>query len=159
MRVVVVRVTELCVRPLVNIFYPELSGFIQPLSGEYAGRRSCLEKIPFFSGYGVEIGHLIDIVHKFQLDSVAQVNLGVRIHRNRDLSSLSKMSFSLVQVILKRLQEQNKLTAANSLNSTFLTFPLNNSSLEFEVTSNTDIERQPMASYQEYNAIHSNNKK
>ena len=54
------RVTELVARPLINLFYPELSGMIQPLAGEYAGRRTLLESIPFFTGYAVEIGHLID---------------------------------------------------------------------------------------------------
>ncbi len=58
------RVTELVARPLINLFYPELSGLIQPLSGEYAGRRSLLETIPFFTGYAVEIGHLIDVAEQ-----------------------------------------------------------------------------------------------
>ena len=56
------RVTELVARPLINLFFPELSGYIQPLAGEYAGRREHLEQIPFFTGYAVEIGHLIDLV-------------------------------------------------------------------------------------------------
>ena len=55
------RVTEICARPLINMFYPDLAGLIQPLSGEYAGRRSVLESVPFFTGYGVEIGLDIDI--------------------------------------------------------------------------------------------------
>ena len=55
------RVTELVARPLINLFFPELSGMIQPLSGEYAGRREHLEQIAFFTGYAVEIGHLIDL--------------------------------------------------------------------------------------------------
>jgi hypothetical protein len=59
------RVTELTARPLLNLFYPVLSGFIQPLSGEYGGRREALERIPFSSGYGVEIGILIDILEEY----------------------------------------------------------------------------------------------
>ena len=50
------RVTEICARPLINLFYPELAGFAQPLSGEAAGRRDLLCSVPFFSGYAVEIG-------------------------------------------------------------------------------------------------------
>ncbi|HEX9014046.1 MAG TPA: glucosyl-3-phosphoglycerate synthase, partial [Anaerolineaceae bacterium] len=63
------RVTELTARPLLNLFYPELSGLIQPLSGEYGGRRTALEQCPFFSGYGVEIGLLIDILERFGLEA------------------------------------------------------------------------------------------
>ena len=77
------RVTELVARPLLNLFYPELSGLIQPLSGEYAGRRDVLESIPFFTGYGVEIGLLVDIAKKFGLNAIAQINLERRVHTNQ----------------------------------------------------------------------------
>ncbi|MBV9790989.1 MAG: glucosyl-3-phosphoglycerate synthase, partial [Chloroflexi bacterium] len=69
------RVTELTARPLFNLFYPELSGFIQPLAGEYAGRRAVLERQPFFTGYGVETGLLIDLLHDIGLEGMAQVDL------------------------------------------------------------------------------------
>jgi glucosyl-3-phosphoglycerate synthase len=69
------RVTELTARPFINLFYPELSGLIQPLSGEYAGRRSALERLPFFTGYGVETGMLIDLLERYGLESIAQVDL------------------------------------------------------------------------------------
>ncbi|MBC7189835.1 glucosyl-3-phosphoglycerate synthase, partial [Candidatus Aerophobetes bacterium] len=82
------RVTEILVRPLLSNFYPELSGFLQPLSGEYAGRREILEKVPFRVGYGVEIGLLIDIYEQSGLFSMAQVDLDKRIHRNRSLDEL-----------------------------------------------------------------------
>ena len=62
------RVTELVARPLINLFFPELSGYIQPLAGEYAGRREHLEQIPFFTGYAVEIGHLIDLAERLGLE-------------------------------------------------------------------------------------------
>src|SRR5207247_6497116 len=68
------RVTELVARPLINLFFPELSGLIQPLSGEYAGRRSLLESIPFFTGYAVEIGHLIDVAERVGLEGLGQVD-------------------------------------------------------------------------------------
>lgn len=98
------RVTELVARPLLNLFYPELSGVIQPLSGEYAGRRHALEQIPFFSGYGVETGLLLDMLERFGLESIAQSDLEVRIHYNQPLVDLSKMSFAILQVFIARLE-------------------------------------------------------
>lgn len=100
------RVTELTVRPLINLFYPELSGLVQPLSGEYAGRRSALETLPFFTGYGVETGLLIDILAKFGVSSIAQTDLLQRIHHNQPLPSLSKMSFAIMQVVFSRLESK-----------------------------------------------------
>jgi len=85
------RVTELTARPLINLFYPELSGVIQPLSGEYGGRRAALEQLTFYSGYGVETGLLIDVFEKYGLHSIAQVDLLERIHHNQTLQALSKM--------------------------------------------------------------------
>src|SRR5690606_35040384 len=77
------RVTELMARPLITLFFPELSGMIQPLSGEYAGRRELLERLPFFTGYAVEIGLLIDILEQAGLSAIGQVDLERRIHRNQ----------------------------------------------------------------------------
>lgn len=100
------RVTELTARPLLNLFFPELSGVIQPLAGEYAGRRELLERLPFFTGYGVEIGHLIDILERYGLDRIGQVDLDTRIHRNRELGSLSPMAFAIVQVVMARVGDR-----------------------------------------------------
>ncbi|HEV2280976.1 MAG TPA: glucosyl-3-phosphoglycerate synthase, partial [bacterium] len=100
------RVTELTARPLLNLFFPELSGVIQPLAGEYAGRREMLERLPFFTGYGVEIGHLIDILERFGLDRIGQVDLGTREHRNRELGSLSLMAFAIIQVVMARVGDR-----------------------------------------------------
>src|SRR4030042_5525076 len=94
------RVTELIARPLINLFYPELSGIIQPLSGEYGARRSFLEQVPFFSGYGVETGLLIDAYEKHGLSAIAQMDLLERIHHNQDLEALGKMSFVILQDFL-----------------------------------------------------------
>ena len=69
------RVTELVVRPFFNLLFPELTGLAQPLSGEYAGRRSLLERLPFFNGYGVESGHLIDILRLFGINVIGQLSL------------------------------------------------------------------------------------
>ncbi len=97
------RVTEILVRPLFSLFYPELACLVQPLSGEYAGRRSLLEKLPFSVGYGVELGHLVDIYHTEGIEAIAQVNMDRRVHRNQSLQSLGKMSFGILQTFLSRL--------------------------------------------------------
>jgi len=103
------RVTELTARPLFNMYFSRLSGFIQPLSGEYAGRRKVLERLPFFTGYGVETGMLIDIVKKFGLKCCSQVDLKKRVHRNHPLENLTKMAFGILQVFAKRANTLGKL--------------------------------------------------
>ncbi len=103
------RVTELVARPLLSLFYPELSALIQPLSGEYAGRRSALESIPFFTGYGVEIGMIIDMRNRFGMGSLAQVDLVERVHYNQTIAALGRMSFGVMQAVLLRLQEDGKI--------------------------------------------------
>jgi glucosyl-3-phosphoglycerate synthase len=100
------RVTELMARPLLNLFWPELAGLVQPLSGEYAGRRSLLEALPFFTGYGVEFGLLVDALAARGADAIAQVDLAERVHRNQDVPALSRMAFGILQVAAKRLGEE-----------------------------------------------------
>ncbi len=99
------RVTELLARPLLNLFWPELSGLVQPLSGEYAARRQLLESIPFFTGYGVEIGMLIDTVLQRGPDAIAQVDVRTRVHRNQDLDALSRMAFGVAQAAFRRMSD------------------------------------------------------
>lgn len=99
------RVTELLARPLFNLFWPELAGLVQPLSGEYAGRRTLLEDIPFFTGYGVEIGMLIDTMLSRGADAIAQVDIKRRVHRNQHLTALSRMAFGVAQAGLRRLPD------------------------------------------------------
>lgn len=113
------RVTEILVRPILNLFYPELSRLFQPLSGEYAGRREALEQIPFFTGYGVEIGILIEMYEKFGLSKIAQVNVKRRIHRNQPLSALSRMSFGIMQAIFRKLEYYNKLYLNTKVNNIY----------------------------------------
>jgi glucosyl-3-phosphoglycerate synthase len=103
------RVTELMARPLINLFFPELSGIIQPLSGEYAGRRSLLESVPFYTGYSVEIGLLIDILDSVGLSAVGQVDLERRIHRNQPLGNLSQMSYVILQGAIRKLEERHRI--------------------------------------------------
>jgi glucosyl-3-phosphoglycerate synthase len=104
------RVSEILVRPLISIFYPELAPILQPLSGEYAARRSLLETLPFPTGYGVEIAHLIDLAQAGKLGRIAQTDLVRRIHRNRDDGELGDTAFAILRVILRRLERDGKLT-------------------------------------------------
>ncbi len=96
------RVTELTARPLLSALFPHLTGFVQPLSGEYAGRREMLEVVPFVEGYGVELGLLVDLVARFGLDAVAQVDLDVREHRNRPLDELGPQAMAVLVTGLRR---------------------------------------------------------
>jgi glucosyl-3-phosphoglycerate synthase len=97
------RVTELVARPLIGLHWPELSGFVQPLGGEYAARRALLESLPFASGYGVEFGLLVDTYRSVGLDAMAQVDLSRRKHRNSDLHKLGRMAAEILQVAESRL--------------------------------------------------------
>ncbi|GHJ54938.1 glucosyl-3-phosphoglycerate synthase [Nonomuraea sp. TT08I-71] len=100
------RVTELTARPLLNLFWPELAGFVQPLAGEYAGRREVLERVPFVSGYGVETAMLIDLLELVGLDALAQVDLGERKHRHQDTAALGRMSAQILLTAWSRLQRR-----------------------------------------------------
>jgi glucosyl-3-phosphoglycerate synthase len=144
------RVTELVARPLINLFYPDLSGFIQPLAGEYAGRRSLLESIPFFTGYAVEIGHLIDIAERVGLEGLGQVDLERRIHRNQELEGLSRMSFVIIQAIMKRLEERRRARLFAEMGSTMKLPRSGADRLGLEVIELADRERPPMIRIPEY---------
>jgi glucosyl-3-phosphoglycerate synthase len=102
------RVTELVARPLLNLLWPQLAGIVQPLSGEYAGRRVALEQVPFSSGYGVELGLLVDLAERFGMDAIAQVDLERRVHRNQDVQALGRMSFGILQAVFLRLVEEGR---------------------------------------------------
>ncbi|MFD8690407.1 glucosyl-3-phosphoglycerate synthase [Streptomyces sp. NPDC059651] len=97
------RVTELVARPLLNLHWPQLAGFVQPLGGEYAVRRSLLERLPFPVGYGVELGLLVDALHTVGLDALAQVDVGVRIHRHQDGQALGRMAAAIYRTAQLRL--------------------------------------------------------
>ncbi|MEX2548227.1 MAG: glucosyl-3-phosphoglycerate synthase, partial [Chloroflexota bacterium] len=144
------RVTELVARPLINLFFPELSGYIQPLAGEYAGRRVDLEQIPFFTGYAVEIGHLIDLVERFGLNGFGQVDLDFRVHRNQQLEGLSRMSFVILQAVMKRLEERRKARLFAELGSTMKLPRSGPGKLSLEVIELADQERPPMIRIPEY---------
>jgi len=98
------RVTELVARPLLSLLFPKLTDIVQPLGGEYAARRRALEVLPFVQGWGVELGLLIDIVERFGHDAVAQVDLGVREHRNRPLDELAPQALAIIATALARAE-------------------------------------------------------
>jgi len=96
------RVTELMARPVLSLLFPQLAPIVQPLAGEYAGRRDVLEQVPFVEGYGVDLGLLVDLAERFGTASIAQCDLGVRTHRNRPLDELSPQALAILQTALRR---------------------------------------------------------
>jgi len=144
------RVTELTARPLLNLFYPELSGIIQPLSGEYGGRRTAFEQIPFSSGYGVEISMIIDIFEKFGLSSIAQVDLQERIHHNQPLESLTKMSFAIIQSVIRRLEKRYATDMLDDVNKTLKMIRYEEGRLFLDLEEIAERERPPMIDIPEY---------
>ncbi|MEO3978358.1 glucosyl-3-phosphoglycerate synthase [Streptomyces sp. CAU 1734] len=97
------RVTELVARPLLNLHWPQLAGFVQPLGGEYAARRTLLERLRFPVGYGVELGLLVDALHTVGLDALAQVDVGSRKHRHQDGQALGRMAAAIYRTAQLRL--------------------------------------------------------
>ena len=96
------RVTELVARPLLALLFPHLAGVVQPLAGEFAGRREVLERVPFVQGYGVDLGLLVDVAALVGVDAMAQVDLGTRTHRNRPLAELSLQAAAVLRTALDR---------------------------------------------------------
>jgi glucosyl-3-phosphoglycerate synthase len=144
------RVTELMARPLINLFFPELSGMIQPLSGEYAGRRGLLESLPFFTGYGVEIGLLIDISESAGLSAIGQVDLERRIHRNQPLSNLSQMSFTILQAAISKLEERHRIELLTEIGRGMKVIGQEKDHFNLEVREVADAVRPPMRSVPAY---------
>ncbi len=144
------RVTELTARPLLNLFYPELSGVIQPLSGEYGGRRAALEQMPFSSGYGVETGLLIDILEKYGLNAIGQVDLLERVHHNQKLEALSKMAFAIIQTVVRRLERRYELNVLEDVNKTMKLIRYDQDVLYLDVNEIAELERSAMVDIPEY---------
>ena len=96
------RVTELVARPVISLLFPQLSSIVQPLAGECAGRREALAEVPFAHGYGVELGLLVDVSRRFGVGSLAQVDLGARVHRHRSLAELSGQATAVLRAALDR---------------------------------------------------------
>ncbi|HET7077257.1 MAG TPA: glucosyl-3-phosphoglycerate synthase [Chloroflexia bacterium] len=152
------RVTELTIRPLFNLFFPLLSGLVQPLAGEYAGRREVLERLPFFSGYGVETGLLIDLLEEYGLSAIGQVSLGERVHRNQSLANLSLMAFALVQVILSRLEEHARVRFIQDVNRSMKLIRFAPGQLSLDLRDIRDVERPPIRTIPAYRRARARNK-
>lgn len=138
------RVTEILVRPLFSLLFPELTAIIQPLSGEYAVRREVLQELPFPIGYGVETSHLLDVYHKRGLDAFGQTDLDQRVHRNQETLDLGKMAFGILQAFMRRIQVLNPDMKLPELKTILRQFQFQNEhyeQLEYEIPEE---ERPPM---------------
>jgi len=155
------RVTELMAKPLINLFYPELTGFVQPLAGEFAGRREVLSSVPFFTGYGVEIGMLIDVFDQVGLGAMAQVDLGTRQNRHQSLTNLSRMSSVVLRTVaaregLAQRVEGNLDGTATGLweqPDTYLHAVATEDGLHLDEHLNELVERPPLASLTDDSAL------
>ena len=103
------RVTELITKPLFNLFYPELTGFVQPLAGEFVADKELFSSIPFLTGYAVETGIMVDVLKKVGLEAMAQVDLGTRQNRHQPLFDLGRMSYAVLRAVARRLRQDGRL--------------------------------------------------
>ncbi|MEU0164877.1 glucosyl-3-phosphoglycerate synthase [Streptomyces iakyrus] len=140
------RVTELMARPLLNMHWPQLAGFVQPLGGEYAARRSLLEQLPFPVGYGVELGMLVDALHLAGLDALAQVDVGVRKHRHQDGQALGRMAAAIYRTA------QLRLARGHLIRPSLTQFERGEDGFEPRTYSVDTEERPPMVDIAEYQA-------
>ena len=146
------RVTELVARPLLNMHWPELAGFVQPLSGEYAARRELLERLPFPTGYGVEIGILVDSLRLVGLDALAQVDLARRKHRNQDISKLGRMAGEIMHVALSRLEREGRIKLEAPPATELTQFERSERGYLVHTGAYAPVERPPMLDVPEYAA-------
>ncbi len=144
------RVTEILVRPLFSLFFPELTALIQPLSGEYAVRRDVLESIPFPIGYGVETSHIIDVFHKYGIEAFAQTDMDQRIHRSQATRDLGKMSFGILQTFLSRLKSLGMIKELPRLETMLRQFKVRDRVYSEQVHKIREEERPPMLSIPAY---------
>ncbi len=146
------RVTEILVRPLFSLFFPELTAIIQPLSGEYAVRREILERIPFPVGYGVETSHLIDVYDGWGIEAFAQTDLDKRVHRHQSTRDLGKMSFGILRTFLKRLKSKGIIKDLPELTPFLRQFQAREDHYEQIIHEIVEEERPPMIEVPEYRA-------
>lgn len=144
------RVTEILIRPLFSLFFPELSAIIQPLSGEYAVRREVLEQLSFPIGYGVETAHIIDVYSKYGLEAFAQTDLDQRVHRNQETRSLGKMAFGILQTFFGRLKTLGLVSDLPELSTVLRQFQVHDKDFEAINMTIVEEERPPMLSIPEY---------
>lgn len=148
------RVTELVARPLLNAWWPQLAGFVQPLGGEYAARRSLLERLPFPTGYGVELGLLVDTLAAVGLDAMAQVDLVRRKHRNADVAKLGRMAAEIQAVAAARLARDGRCVPAAAAAGDLVQFTRAGGGYRATTTPVVTTERPPLGSLPAYRAAH-----
>ncbi|MCH2035415.1 MAG: glucosyl-3-phosphoglycerate synthase [Puniceicoccaceae bacterium] len=144
------RVTEILIRPLFSLFFPELAALIQPLSGEFAVRREVLEKIPFPIGYGVETAHILDVYMQWGLEAFAQCDLDQRIHRNQSTTALGKMSFGILQTFLNRMKRYDMVDKLPEMATLYRQFQAEGNRYDLLEKSIIEYERPPMITIPEY---------
>ncbi|WOO40765.1 glucosyl-3-phosphoglycerate synthase [Rubellicoccus peritrichatus] len=144
------RVTEILVRPLFSLFYPELTGLIQPLSGEYAVRRHVLERLPFPIGYGVETSHILDVYKEWGMEAFGQTDLDQRVHRNQETLSLGKMSFGILQSFLGRMEKMGMEGQLPEMHNILRQFQANDQHYEQVCHEIIEEERRPMIEVEGY---------
>lgn len=119
------RTTELVARPLLSLLAPHLAPVSQPLSGEFAARRSALEAIPFPQGWGVEIAMLFDIAALFGVAAIGQVDVGVRMHRHQSLEALSVQAAEVMAAAWRRIENTPSRIGSTLTRADGSTVPLN----------------------------------
>lgn len=144
------RVTELVIRPLFSLFFPELTQILQPLSGEYAGYREIFEAIPFPIGYGIETSFILDIYEKWGLDVIAQVDLEKRIHRNQDTKALGKMSFAILMTFINRKRKLGMVDYKDDIFNEMIQYNLVKNEYKPDIFTVEGYERPPMLDIPEY---------
>jgi glucosyl-3-phosphoglycerate synthase len=144
------RVTEILVRPLFSLFYPALARLVQPLSGEYAGRRSLLERLSFSVGYGVELAHLIDIYELSGIEALAQVDLDIRVHRNQTTAALGKMAYGILGAFFSRAEKYGSGKILKELAGYHIALEREDAAHRVQKTVISGEERPPMISIPEY---------
>ncbi len=144
------RVTEILVRPLFSLFFPELTALIQPLSGEYAVRREVLQEIAFPIGYGVETSHILDVYRDRGIEAFAQTDLDQRVHHNQSTNALGKMAFGILQSFLKRIEKFGMVEKLPELHTVFRQFEAEGNTYEQVTREIIEEERPPMQTIAEY---------
>ncbi|MEX2444879.1 MAG: glucosyl-3-phosphoglycerate synthase [Alkalispirochaeta sp.] len=152
------RVTEILIRPLFSLFFPELTGIIQPLSGEYAVRRKVLERIPFPIGYGVETSHLIDVYSLYEMEAFAQTDLDQRVHRNQPTRSLGKMAFGILQTFLSRVEKLGVIKEIPETSTILRQFQVQDQTFETVEHTIVEEERPPMETIPAYQKLQHQNR-
>jgi glucosyl-3-phosphoglycerate synthase len=144
------RVTEILIRPLFSLFFPELTAIVQPLSGEYAVRREVLEAIPFPIGYGVETSHLLDVYTRWGMEAFGQTDLDQRVHRNQSTRSLGRMAFGILQTFLSRVQSLEVVPELPELSTVLRQFQVKDEEFETVEYQIVEEERPPMDTIDDY---------